>query len=50
MVFKQLGTLVPTRLMGSAEIWYYSQSVEMRDRIEQDWNTLWMAMGEYYMN
>ena len=50
LVFKQLGTLVPTRLIGSAEIWYYSQSVETRDRIEQDWNTLRTAIGEYYMN
>ncbi|EDR12182.1 uncharacterized protein LACBIDRAFT_323267 [Laccaria bicolor S238N-H82] len=41
IVFKQLG---------SAEIWYYSQSVETRDRIEQDWNTLRAAIGEYYMN
>lgn len=49
-IFKQLGTLVPTRLTGSAEIWYYSQSVETRDRIEQDWNTLRAAIGEYYMN
>ena len=49
-MFKQLGTLVPTRLTGSAEIWYYSQSAEVCDRIEQDWNTLRMAIGEYYMN
>ena len=49
-VFKQLGMLVPTRLTGSAEIWYYSQSVETCDRIEQDWNTLRSAIGEYYMN
>ena len=49
-VFRQLGTLVPTRLTGSAEVWYYSQSVETRDRIEQDWNTLRSAIGEYYMN
>ena len=50
IVFKQLGALVPTRLTGSAEIWYYSQSGETRDRIEQDWNTLRSAIGEYYMN
>ncbi|EDR12628.1 uncharacterized protein LACBIDRAFT_323223 [Laccaria bicolor S238N-H82] len=41
IVFKQLG---------SAEIWYYSQSVDTRDRIEQDWSTLRAAIGEYYMN
>ena len=50
IIFKQLGMLVPTRLTGSAEIWYYSQSIETRDRIEQDWSTLRAAIGEYYMN
>ena len=49
-VFKQLGMLVPTRLTGSAEVWYYSQSIETRDRIECDWSTLRAAIGEYYMN
>ena len=49
-VFRQLGALVPTRLTGPAEVWYYSQSVETRDRIEQDWSTLRAAIGEYYMN
>ena len=50
VVFKQLGTLVPTQLTRSAEVWYYSQSVEIRDRIEQDWSTLCSVIGEYYMN
>ena len=50
IVFRQLGTLVPTRLTGSAEVWYYSQSVETRNRIEEDWGTLRTAIGEYYMN
>lgn len=50
MVFKQLGVLVPTQLTGSAEVWYYSQSVETHDSIEQDWNTLRSAIREYYMN
>ena len=50
IIFKQLGTLVPTRLTGSAEVWYYSQSIETRDRIEQDWSTLRAAIGEYFMN
>ena len=50
VVFRQLGMLVPTRLTGAAEIWYYSQSVETCDRIKQDWNALCGAIGEYYMN
>ena len=31
IIFKQLGTLVPTRLTGSAETWYYSQGTETRE-------------------
>ena len=50
IIFKQLGTLVPTRLTGNAETWYYSQSVETRERIEDNWGTLRAAIGEYYMN
>lgn len=50
VIFKQLGTLVPTRLTGSAETWYYSQSAETRERIEADWGTLRAAIGEYFMN
>jgi len=50
MVFKQLDMLVPMWLTSSAEIWYYSQSIETCDRIEQDWNSLQTAIGEYYMN
>ena len=50
IVFRQLGTLVPTRLTGSAETWYYSQSTETRERIEANWGTLRTAIGEYYMN
>ena len=50
IIFRQLGMLVPTRLTGLAEVWYYSQSLETRDRIEQDWSTLRGTIGEYYMN
>ena len=50
VIFKQLGMLVPTRLTGSAETWYYSQNAETRERIESDWGTLRAAIGEYYMN
>lgn len=50
LVFEQLGTLVPTRLTGSAETWYYSQSAQAREWIETDWGTLQAAIGEYYMN
>ena len=50
MIFKQLGMLVPTRLTGSAETWYYSQSTETGERLEVDWGTLRAAIGEYFMN
>lgn len=50
IIFKQLGTLVPTRLTGSAETWYYSQGTETRERVETNWGTLRTAIGEYYMN
>ncbi|KAF9470756.1 hypothetical protein BDN70DRAFT_769941, partial [Pholiota conissans] len=47
---KQLGLLVPTRLTGSAETWYYSLSAHTRARIEVNWDQLRTAIGDYYMN
>lgn len=49
-VFQQLGVLVPTRLSGTADTWYYSLGVDTRQRIEQDWGTLREAIGNYFMN
>ncbi|KII96103.1 hypothetical protein PLICRDRAFT_97177, partial [Plicaturopsis crispa FD-325 SS-3] len=49
-VYTDLGTLVPRRLTGSAETWYYSQSSDRRAEIESDWGTLKRAIGIYWMN
>ena len=49
-VFRQLGSLVPQRLTGSAEVWYWSLPIEKRREIEADWGTLRQAIRSYYMN
>lgn len=49
-IFKQLGQLVPSRLKGGAETWYYSQSARTRAQLERNWETLREGIGAYYMN
>ncbi|KAF6750947.1 hypothetical protein DFP72DRAFT_1071806 [Ephemerocybe angulata] len=49
-VCKQMGSLVPTRLEGSAERWYYSLHISVRAKIETSWETLRDAICQYYMN
>lgn len=49
-VFEQLGTIVPQRLKGNAENWYYSQNTSTRQRLEENWHTLREGIGSYYMN
>ena len=49
-VFRQLGSLVPQRLTGSAEVWYWSLPIEKRREIEADCGTLRQAIRSYYMN
>jgi len=39
-IFEQLGTVVPKRLEGSAETWYWSLPIAYRSRIEENWDTL----------
>jgi hypothetical protein len=39
-VHRQLGQVVPQRLEGMAETWYWSLPVSYRDEIEQNWDTL----------
>lgn len=48
--YKQLRYLVPARLTGAAELWYYSQSASIRSKHEEDWGTLKNAIAGYYMN
>ncbi|KAF6757112.1 hypothetical protein DFP72DRAFT_846026 [Ephemerocybe angulata] len=45
----KLGALVPTRLTGTAEGWYYSLYLNVRMKIV-NWETLRDAIMQYYMN
>ncbi|KAI0363078.1 hypothetical protein BV20DRAFT_959031, partial [Pilatotrama ljubarskyi] len=47
---QQLGTVVPQRLTGDAEIWYFSLPDEVREECEQDWENIRDEIGAYYMN
>ncbi|KAH9849831.1 hypothetical protein C2E23DRAFT_708478, partial [Lenzites betulinus] len=49
-VRRQLGTVVPQRLVGDAMIWYYSLPEEVRDRCETDWEEIRTTIGRFYMN
>ncbi|KAG7096174.1 hypothetical protein E1B28_006847 [Marasmius oreades] len=49
-VRQQLGSIVPRRLQGSAEIWYFSLSKETRLDLEADWKHLRQRIVDYYMN
>ncbi|KAF7372967.1 TY3B-TY3B protein [Mycena sanguinolenta] len=49
-VFKQLGRVVPKRLEGDAEVWYWSLPDDYRTEIEQDWDSLRDAFATYYLN
>ncbi|KAJ2923543.1 hypothetical protein H1R20_g13551, partial [Candolleomyces eurysporus] len=49
-MFEQLGALVPTRLEGIAEKWYYSLSADTRNRLEDNWDSLRQGICEYFMN
>lgn len=49
-VWRQLGHLVPSRLRGSAEKWYYSLHPKLRRTLEQDWDSLRGGISSYYMN
>lgn len=48
--FTQLGMVVPRRLEGSAEIWYWSLPANFRRSVERNWDTLRTAITGYYMN
>lgn len=49
-IYTQLGPVVPQRLTGSAEKWYWSQPVERRRIVEQNWSTLRAAIKDHFMN
>ncbi|KAI5885666.1 uncharacterized protein SCHCODRAFT_02718591, partial [Schizophyllum commune H4-8] len=47
-IFKQLGIVVPKRLTGSAEAWFWSLEEAYRAEICQDWSSLRHAIASYY--
>ena len=49
-IHDQLGSIVPRRLEGAAESWYWSLPLSYRDQIEVSWTTLKGAISRYYMN
>jgi hypothetical protein len=49
-IFTQLGAVVPHRLEGTAETWYWSLPIDYRDSIEKNWDTLRNCISSYYMN
>ncbi|KZP04508.1 hypothetical protein FIBSPDRAFT_685697, partial [Athelia psychrophila] len=49
-VQEELGSIVPRRFTGNAEIWYYSIHQDVRSRYERSWTTLREAITGYYMN
>ncbi|KAH6903972.1 hypothetical protein BKA70DRAFT_1432929 [Coprinopsis sp. MPI-PUGE-AT-0042] len=50
LLHQQLGALVPSRLTGNAEVWYYSLPLLTRDRYEEDWTNMKNGIAAYYMN
>lgn len=50
VIYSQLGQVVPRRLEGSAETWYWSLPSAHREGLELNWGTLRKAISGYYMN
>ncbi|RDX42388.1 hypothetical protein OH76DRAFT_1304501, partial [Lentinus brumalis] len=46
----QLGTIVPQRLTGRAERWYYSLPEPRREDCERGWDEIRAVIGSFYMN
>jgi len=46
-IFQQLGAIVPRRLEGAAEVWYWSQPESHRDAVEENWDTLKGCITSY---
>ncbi|CDO78030.1 hypothetical protein BN946_scf184648.g2 [Trametes cinnabarina] len=49
-VRQQLGSVVPQRLTGDAETWYFSLPEHVREDCETDWEEIRQEIGRYYMN
>ncbi|THU81517.1 hypothetical protein K435DRAFT_809008 [Dendrothele bispora CBS 962.96] len=49
-VNQQLGSIVPRRLQGKAEVWYFSIPLGKHRKLEESWDQLRQEIMEYYMN
>jgi hypothetical protein len=49
-VHRELGAIVPRRLTGTAETWYYSIPDRTRRKVETNWDMLKKAISDYWMN
>ncbi|PBK82564.1 hypothetical protein ARMGADRAFT_886456, partial [Armillaria gallica] len=49
-VFQDLGRIVPKRLSGDADKWFYSLPLQYRLDLERNWATLREGITDYYMN
>ncbi|THV00441.1 hypothetical protein K435DRAFT_597783, partial [Dendrothele bispora CBS 962.96] len=49
-MYKQLGQVIPRRLEGKAEVWYYSLPLSYRATVEESWSTMRNAIADYWMN
>ncbi len=49
-VFEDLGRIVPKRLTGEADRWYYSLPLPYRLDLEKNWATLREGISDYYLN
>lgn len=49
-VHKELGSIIPTRFKGAAELWYYSIPSSIRTDLEKSWSTMRKAISNYWMS
>ena len=49
-IHDQLGSIIPQRLEGAAENWYWSLPSTYWNQIESSWAMLKAAISQYYMN
>jgi hypothetical protein len=49
-VHRELGAIIPRRLTGTTETWYYSIPDRMRRKVETNWDMLKKAISDYWMN
>ena len=50
ILYTQLGEVIPQRLSGAAENWYYSLRADVRSEMEENWGTMKKAIRKHWMN